>query len=78
VRYREKILTFEIKQKIPIITEFMSGNWQYWSNLHVLLSALFSHLYVFSYVGVPQDMKNYFRCSSMEEWFGNTALRHGQ
>jgi hypothetical protein len=31
---------------------------------------------MFSEVGVPQDMKNYFRSSSMEKRLGNTAVTH--
>jgi hypothetical protein len=65
--YREKVYKhFEIPQEIPktfgTAREFLSSNWQNWSNLHALLTAsLFAGLLKF-----PEE--GFFRV-------GKTALR---
>jgi hypothetical protein len=61
---------FQISLKI--MWEFLPGKWQYWSNLPALPTASSFHfgqfilwlylivLCLFSWIGFPQDMNNYF------------------
>ena len=54
---------------------FLSGNWQYWSNLRAL-TTVYLYIYSFSQVGVPKDMNNYIRGSSRGGGWVGEARRH--
>jgi hypothetical protein len=66
LKYCEK---FQIS--LEILREFLSGNGQYWSNFCAQpTTSWLCSLSTFSWVGVPQNMKNYFSVPSMEKRVG--------
>jgi len=70
--------TFKVTRKIPNISQNYAKSFvQCWGNLHVLPTVFFVFLPGIAVIGVPRDMKNYFRASSKGDRLGNTAIGAG-
>jgi hypothetical protein len=63
-----------LKIYLEISREFLSGDWQYWSNLPALPTDSY-YFFSFPKVGIPRDMSNYFRGSSTEIILGNAGMK---
>jgi len=70
--------TFTVTRKIPNIPRnYLKSFVQCWGNLHVPPTVFFFFLPGNAVIGVPRDMKNYIRASSMGERLGNTGRGAG-
>jgi len=69
---------FKVTRKIPNISKNYAKSFiQCWGNLHVLPTVFFVFLPGSAVIGIPRDMKNYFRASSKAERLENTAIGAG-